>query len=1461
MTIKKIQQPGWASIFSSNLSSSDAYRSLQFSAAALDSSDHLYIAARDIVQRRIQQWGVQSSGQASVVSRFAVNDPLTSGNPGIDFLQIRVAGARVYRLYRQGTELRLWVSSTAGTGSVSSRHYRFARAGYDWSTQPVNVLTGGADFIINSSGTELILALSQWGGNFIGTNTVIVRCSINLSTEEITAVSAHELVTTSVITGLFFPRLVSSFTDTGVYLVGLGQAGTQLDPTVLRIENSGVVTWARRINIGSVAPNATSGSGVVDYQQCKSIDIVNNEIWVWATRWRNDILADRRITLTRLGTDGTVINTYYYGRDSSNFRGVAYSDGQAVIIDQLERVSLFDITAVDLTTGPGRLGTVQIENLVLTEGTFQKALADSAGNFLLLGDLGEPAGSVPQEIFTTAVKLGSGFESFNATVGDWRFTPQTTIDYLATEQSVTNPAFTVNTIASGDFTVAAVTADDRTTNAFYLDTGDEITEFSSLPLTGFQSLSLVEIDREYNPRAANWAVFLKGQGDYLANELDLVPTDVAVDSLGNCYVLCNALSTAFAASLDWVVFKLNAKGQQQWVSVLGTVRSESASTTAKGRGFITCESDTNNLSVVFDYDPGLASVTFGDGLTQADLKRIAVFYLNRTTGAELERFDIYDNFNSGQSETVFDVDAHASSLAIYYRATNADYARISFLTTGGTYLRPFNPNERALTFQYGGNQNRINGIFISRLDSRFIFIIGREFANFFITKLQISDRSIVWVRTVSPANTQATTAAQSALDFREDADGSGYLTGWHINSSDWASQGGAAADYTLVVHKVSSAGLGQWTKMFKFSGGGQFTRADILCPSGVNYLYVVYDRGILKLDKTSGQYLDAKKFNSETFKSAVVDSQNNVVLLYSYVVSGINTPMILRINNQNIDGYFDSFYQDPLLTIESRYSNSSWDKILDVTVSASNSTGSQPFREDKTSQTTVSNTNASIATNRGSLFYVIKKYDLRTPLVNYGTPISLNNFYAGGQFVPAGTIGEYLNFVQPIPSSGAIGILNFYNSPNWLDITVTESGSLGFDLRAVALAAGWDGQQALRLQIPTGKVLSSNSIGTAALTVSGSFPSGVMVVNRGYIFGMGGAGGNSRSAGAAAGPAINIQANIIIDNYGVIAGGGGGGGAGYEWGWATGNGSTPGSGGASGFTPTVGGSALSGAVDQTAALGSTDVSKFSDLPSPAATREPGGTSYYNIGDSTYWFADYTGNNNQLVLNDTVLDEEDFIAVEESTWPVVIGGWIYERDLFDGFVNAPEGIYFRIRRISSVGSTDGVYETPGQSTFYQQGNIFGSPGGRGGEWGISGDNGHRAYNSGSYFHYNWLGYVGGAGGRATTVANNAYNVTWMNIGKIYGDYNEGFTNKKSRQLEDEPTQGPNYSFNVYAWNDTTRLIQWGGPGSSFYYPVEHAGATVYYYNDYIYTKGNFAATVSGQNLYFVSRKRVANRNIY
>jgi hypothetical protein len=157
-------------------------------------------------------------------------------------------------------------------------------------------------------------------------------------------------------------------------------------------------------------------------------------------------------------------------------------------------------------------------------------------------------------------------------------------------------------------------------------------------------------------------------------------------------------------------------------------------------------------------------------------------------------------------------------------------------------------------------------------------------------------------------------------------------------------------------------------------------------------------------------------------------------------------------------------------------------------------------------------------------------------------------------------------------ASGAISMSQGYGKANQFAFTIT-SNQTNANLRTLAVNAGWNQSTRVVATIGSGVYISSNSTGTAGLTVNGSFPGGVEIVNNGFIIGMGGNGGNgaagfygstSATAGSAGGLALSASVAVSINNVGTIGGGGGGGGGGASYAQIGGDYPPSGSGGGGG---------------------------------------------------------------------------------------------------------------------------------------------------------------------------------------------------------------------------------------------------------------------------------------------------------
>jgi hypothetical protein len=143
-------------------------------------------------------------------------------------------------------------------------------------------------------------------------------------------------------------------------------------------------------------------------------------------------------------------------------------------------------------------------------------------------------------------------------------------------------------------------------------------------------------------------------------------------------------------------------------------------------------------------------------------------------------------------------------------------------------------------------------------------------------------------------------------------------------------------------------------------------------------------------------------------------------------------------------------------------------------------------------------------------------------------------------------------------SSGAISMSDGYGKANEFNL-VFSTNQTNVNVATAATAAGWNGSSKLTVTINSGVYVGGNTVGTPAMTISGSFPDGLFVVNNGFIVGVGGAGGEGRSVflgafnaatgtggsnGSSGGLALSVSAPVTFTNNGTIAGGGGGGGGG-----------------------------------------------------------------------------------------------------------------------------------------------------------------------------------------------------------------------------------------------------------------------------------------------------------------------------
>ena len=133
-------------------------------------------------------------------------------------------------------------------------------------------------------------------------------------------------------------------------------------------------------------------------------------------------------------------------------------------------------------------------------------------------------------------------------------------------------------------------------------------------------------------------------------------------------------------------------------------------------------------------------------------------------------------------------------------------------------------------------------------------------------------------------------------------------------------------------------------------------------------------------------------------------------------------------------------------------------------------------------------------------------------------------------------------------ANGAIGLGNLRGKSAQFRHTITTHQQ-ELNLHTYLQAKGWDGTSKVEVTVAAGIYIWSDTTITPALEMGGVFPSGLTLVNRGFIMGKGGDGGyqladrTSYVAPTAGGPAIGLSGPITIDNATGYIGGGGGGGA------------------------------------------------------------------------------------------------------------------------------------------------------------------------------------------------------------------------------------------------------------------------------------------------------------------------------
>lgn len=332
----------------------------------------------------------------------------------------------------------------------------------------------------------------------------------------------------------------------------------------------------------------------------------------------------------------------------------------------------------------------------------------------------------------------------------------------------------------------------------------------------------------------------------------------------------------------------------------------------------------------------------------------------------------------------------------------------------------------------------------------------------------------------------------------------------------------------------------------------------------------------------------------------------------------------------------------------------------------------------------------------------------------FGRGNNLNSYRGTTWYTDAGASGTF--------SSGAISFNEFYGkratSPTFsFSIASNQTNA---NLRSLAVAAGWNQSSAVIATVNAGVWIYSTSTGTPGLTINGSFPGGVTLINNGNIIGMGGQGGGNGLA-TAGGNAISLGVSVSITNNSYIAGGGGGGG-----GSASGNnisscgGGGGAGGGSGGAVGTLGGAGAGGGLGSSGGNGSS----FSYAAGKSTVISGGGGGGGRILPGT-------GGANSTYGGSTASN--------------------FGRGGGSGGGGGGSTGYS-----GAVGYSGGSGGNAGTSVPFNDSRAFWSASGGGG-WGASG--GTTNYGPGTYV------FNGGAGGKC--VALNGYSVTWNATGTRYG----------------------------------------------------------------------------------------------